>query len=65
MDDGAEIYSHLVVDATGRGSKTPKWLAKEGFEEPDVISVNPNVSSVSRIVKIPENWNKVSHFSIF
>ena len=32
---GGEIMtSALTVDATGRGSKTPQWLAKLGYEKP-------------------------------
>ncbi len=31
LDDGTEIRADLVVDATGRGSKLPKWLQSVGY----------------------------------
>ena len=30
----AEIAASLVVDATGRGSRTPVWLAELGYQRP-------------------------------
>lgn len=39
-DDGLEtLEADLVVDATGRTSRTPKWLAANGYGEPPVAEV--------------------------
>lgn len=31
---GGMLYADLVVDATGRGSRTPQWLEAMGYEKP-------------------------------
>jgi len=38
---GETIPASLTVDATGRGSKSPQWLAKLGYEKPaeDVVQI--------------------------
>jgi len=59
LDDGSEIRSHIVIDTTGRGSKTPEWLQRRGLQAPDMISVDPKVASSSRMVKMPRNWDQV------
>jgi 2-polyprenyl-6-methoxyphenol hydroxylase-like FAD-dependent oxidoreductase len=38
--DTAAIPADLVVDATGRSSRTPRWLADHGYEEPPVSEVD-------------------------
>jgi len=45
-DTGAvtTVESNLVVDATGRTSRTPSWLADNGFETPPVDEVEIGVS---------------------
>ncbi|GAA4705992.1 FAD-dependent oxidoreductase [Phytohabitans rumicis] len=34
--EGEELAADLVVDATGRGSRTPAWLAEWGYDRPHV-----------------------------
>jgi 2-polyprenyl-6-methoxyphenol hydroxylase-like FAD-dependent oxidoreductase len=43
-----EILADLVVDASGRASKTPEWLGDLGFPAPEAESVQINVSYVTR-----------------
>lgn len=43
-----EIDADLVVDATGRGSRTPAWLAELGFPAPAVEQVRIGVGYASR-----------------
>ena len=37
------FVADLVVDATGRGSQSPKWLEEWGFGQPEVVAVKVNV----------------------
>lgn len=38
-DESEEIHADLVVDATGRTSRTPRWLSENGYEAPPVDEV--------------------------
>jgi 2-polyprenyl-6-methoxyphenol hydroxylase-like FAD-dependent oxidoreductase len=41
---GGELLADLVVDATGRTSSTPSWLAEHGYESPAVDEVHVDVA---------------------
>lgn len=43
----------LVVDATGRGSRTPAWLAELGYAKPAEDEVVIDVRYASRMVRLP------------
>lgn len=43
------LEADLVVDASGRGSQSPKWLAEWGFEQPETISVKVDVGYATRV----------------
>ncbi|MGH3761480.1 NAD(P)/FAD-dependent oxidoreductase [Actinophytocola sp.] len=47
------LAADLVVDATGRGSRTPAWLAALGYERPAQDEVVVDVRYVSRLVRLP------------
>lgn len=48
--DGQEtLRADLVIDASGRGSQSPKWLAHMGFEPAPESLVKINVSYTSRV----------------
>jgi 2-polyprenyl-6-methoxyphenol hydroxylase-like FAD-dependent oxidoreductase len=49
-DAGGErtLEGDLVVDATGRGSKTPAWLGDLGFAQPERESVRVGIGYVTR-----------------
>lgn len=56
-DDGTEdaLQGMLVVDATGRTSRTPEWLADHGYPAPDTSTVEIDVSySTIRIERPPD-----------
>jgi hypothetical protein len=53
-----EIYTSLVVDATGRSSGTATKLAEHNLPKPRLLCVNPNVASASRMVKMPKDFEK-------
>jgi 2-polyprenyl-6-methoxyphenol hydroxylase-like FAD-dependent oxidoreductase len=46
------LDADLVVDATGRGSRTPAWLEALGYEQPAVEEVVVDVRYVSRLVRL-------------
>ncbi|MEV7562800.1 pyridine nucleotide-disulfide oxidoreductase [Streptomyces sp. NPDC089795] len=54
------VRADLVVDATGRGSKAPTWLAEIGGPRVREITVDAGVRYASRLYKAPagadENW---------
>jgi 2-polyprenyl-6-methoxyphenol hydroxylase-like FAD-dependent oxidoreductase len=52
--DGSRVLpADLVVDATGRGSRTPRWLAEMGFPAPPVDRVRVDLSYTSRTFARP------------
>ena len=53
----AELDADLVVDASGRGSRAPAWLAELGYPRPAQTQVDPNVAYASRIFRIPDGFS--------
>ncbi len=55
---GAEqLAADLVVDASGRGSRAPTWLAEGGYGPPSTTHVDPNIAYASRIYRIPDGFS--------
>jgi 2-polyprenyl-6-methoxyphenol hydroxylase-like FAD-dependent oxidoreductase len=54
LDSGDAVDADLVVDATGRGTRLPVWLAQWGFERPreDVIYVG--IGYATHQLRIPD-----------
>lgn len=54
--DGTTLTADLVVDATGRTSRTPAWLGENGYETPavDEVSVDLAYSTVA-VERPPED----------
>jgi 2-polyprenyl-6-methoxyphenol hydroxylase-like FAD-dependent oxidoreductase len=54
LDSGDAVDADLVVDAAGRGTRLPAWLAQWGFERPreDVIYVG--IGYATHQVRIPD-----------
>lgn len=52
-----ELRADLVVDATGRASRAPRWLKDLGYEPPQETVVNAHLGYASRLYRIPENFN--------
>lgn len=52
--DGAEseIASSLVVDATGRGSRTPAWLTELGYRSPAEERIEIGLGYASRVYRL-------------
>jgi 2-polyprenyl-6-methoxyphenol hydroxylase-like FAD-dependent oxidoreductase len=45
------VDADLVVDAGGRGSRTPAWLEEHGFEKPQADEVNVGIGYTTRTFK--------------
>lgn len=51
------LPADLVVDASGRGSRSPAWLVAWGFEEPPLVSVKVDVGYATRVFeRIPGSF---------
>jgi 2-polyprenyl-6-methoxyphenol hydroxylase-like FAD-dependent oxidoreductase len=46
--DNVRLAADLVVDASGRGSRTPEWLENLGYGRPDVSRVDAGLGYASR-----------------
>ncbi|MEE6262463.1 FAD-dependent oxidoreductase [Plantactinospora sonchi] len=62
--DGVErLDADLVVDASGRGSHTPDWLAALGYGRPDEIQVDSKLGYASRRYTLPsevtDGWKNI------
>ncbi|MCJ0873001.1 NAD(P)/FAD-dependent oxidoreductase [Streptomyces sp. AP-93] len=55
LRDGERLAARLVVDATGRTSKAPAWLAALGHPAPEVTRYDSHLGYSSRYFKIPED----------
>jgi 2-polyprenyl-6-methoxyphenol hydroxylase-like FAD-dependent oxidoreductase len=55
-DSGGEeeaVAADLVVDATGRGSPAPRWLAAHDYQPPEEISIGIHLAYASRLYHSP------------
>ncbi|MFO1146633.1 MAG: FAD-dependent monooxygenase [Rhodospirillales bacterium] len=48
-----DIAANLIVDASGRASRMPDWLADFGFERPEETVVDAHLGYASRIYRRP------------
>ena len=51
-----EMRADLVVDATGRGSRAPRWLEELGYDAPEESFVNSHLGYASRLYRVPEGF---------
>jgi 2-polyprenyl-6-methoxyphenol hydroxylase-like FAD-dependent oxidoreductase len=49
-----ELATDLVVDASGRGSRAPQWLASLGYGQVEETSVKIDIGYASRIYRCPD-----------
>ena len=52
----SQILANLVVDASGRNSQAPLWLAQLGFTPPEEWRVNSFVGYTTRMYEQPEDF---------
>lgn len=48
------IDADLVVDATGRGSRTPLWLEQLGYQRPEEDRITINLTYTTRHFRLPD-----------
>lgn len=54
---GEQLDADVIVDAAGRGSKSPQWLAEHGFPAPRETTIDGFLGYASRMVRPPANFN--------
>src|SRR6478752_2740952 len=54
LDSGDPVGADLVVDATGRGTRLPVWLAQWGFERPREDRVDVGIAYATYQLRIPD-----------
>jgi 2-polyprenyl-6-methoxyphenol hydroxylase-like FAD-dependent oxidoreductase len=52
-DKEEELLAQLVVDASGRGSRAPQWLASLGFGQVEETSVKIDIGYATRMYRCP------------
>ncbi|MCW2948956.1 MAG: binding domain [Actinoallomurus sp.] len=57
LRSGGALEADLVVDATGRGSRAPAWLAALGYPAPPETLVDPLLGYASRYYAIPPGFD--------
>jgi flavin-dependent dehydrogenase len=57
LRSGDVVDADLVVDATGRGSRAPAWLAALGYPAPPETLVDPLLGYASRYYAIPPGFD--------
>ncbi|WP_214110410.1 FAD-dependent oxidoreductase [Acrocarpospora catenulata] len=55
LDGGEELAADLVVDATGRGSRTPAWLEELGYARPEEEKVKIGLSYTTCHYRLRQN----------
>ncbi len=50
------LKGDIIVDASGRQSRTPQWLEELGYTPADELSVNTFLGYATRIYRKPENF---------
>jgi len=51
LDDGTEVPADLVVDCSGRGSRSDRWLGALGLPAPEVVEVKIGVRYSTQILR--------------
>src|SRR6476620_1661730 len=54
LDSGDPVGADLVVDATGRGTRLPVWLAQRGFERPREDRVDVGIAYATHQLRVPD-----------
>lgn len=55
LKEAGELTADLVVDAGGRGTKSPRWIEELGFDAPEVDEVRAYMGYTTQYVEVPED----------
>jgi 2-polyprenyl-6-methoxyphenol hydroxylase-like FAD-dependent oxidoreductase len=58
LGEPQKILGDLIIDSSGRSSKTPDWLEEYGFERPRESKVNIGLGYTSRLYKCPDDFKE-------
>jgi 2-polyprenyl-6-methoxyphenol hydroxylase-like FAD-dependent oxidoreductase len=50
------LMGNLIVDVSGRASKTPEWLVEMGYEAPQETEVNAFIGYATRWYEVPQGY---------
>ena len=53
-----QLEADLIVDAGGRGSRTPEWLASLGYARPEESTVEVDIGYASRVYQRPDDASR-------
>jgi 2-polyprenyl-6-methoxyphenol hydroxylase-like FAD-dependent oxidoreductase len=53
--DGEELRGDLIVDATGRASRSPEWLRDIGYEEPEEKEMRSHIGYATVEARLPSD----------
>ena len=56
--DERVIEADLIVDASGRSTNAPKWLAALGSPVPEIEKIDAQLGYATQRYRIPDNWNE-------
>ncbi|MFI1418192.1 FAD-dependent oxidoreductase [Streptomyces sp. NPDC020731] len=59
-DEESILHADLVIDASGRGSRTPQWLAERGVPAVSERVVNAGVAYATRVYDAPEATREIN-----
>jgi 2-polyprenyl-6-methoxyphenol hydroxylase-like FAD-dependent oxidoreductase len=54
LDSGEAVDADLVIDAAGRGTRLPVWLAQWGFQRPREDTVDVGIGYATHQLRIPQ-----------
>ncbi|MCB1316160.1 MAG: FAD-dependent monooxygenase [Leptospiraceae bacterium] len=68
LSDGESLQADLVLDASGRGSRTVAWLEELGYDRPPLEETGVDLAYVSRLYRrpatdaVPRDWRFLLHY---
>lgn len=53
-DDGRALAAELIIDATGRASRAPEWLAAAGVSQPRQTAIGVDTAYSTALFRVPD-----------
>ena len=61
----ASVAAELVVDASGRGSRAPRWLAELGYKPPQETAIGVDLGYASTRFRVPDSYAEPERYLAF